>query len=68
MGFGVWLVGVADQPHPKISSFRRLRRESRLGFYKASHFVKILGSSRLSVLYGIMGMIIQSSFFYEEEQ
>jgi hypothetical protein len=42
MGFGVWLVGVADQPHPKISSFRRLRRQSRLGFHKTSHFVKIL--------------------------
>jgi hypothetical protein len=44
MGFGVWLVGYADQPHPKISSFRRLRRESRLDFHKASHFVKILGN------------------------
>jgi len=42
MGFGVWLVGCADQPHPKISFFRRLRRELGRGFHKASDFVKAL--------------------------
>jgi hypothetical protein len=42
MGFGVWLVGYADQPHPKISFFRRLRRESGRAFHKVSDFVKIL--------------------------
>jgi len=42
MGFWVWLVGAADQPHPKISFFRRLRRESGRGFHKASDFVKAL--------------------------
>jgi Icc-related predicted phosphoesterase len=42
MGFGVWLVGVADQPYPKISFFRRLRRVSGQGFHKASDFVKTL--------------------------
>jgi len=40
MGFGVWLVGGADQPHPKISFFRRLRRESGRDFYKVTDFVK----------------------------
>jgi hypothetical protein len=36
----VWLVGCADQPHPKISFFRRLWRESGRVFHKASDFVK----------------------------
>jgi hypothetical protein len=40
MGFGVWLVGAADQPHPKMSFFRRLRRESGRAFHKVSDFVK----------------------------
>ena len=40
MGFGVWLVGCADQPHPKITFFRRLRRESGRDFHKSSDFVK----------------------------
>jgi hypothetical protein len=56
MGFGVWLVGCADQPNPKISFFRRacpacpdvlcqgsfyrVRRESGRAFHKGSDLVK----------------------------
>ena len=42
MGFGVWFVGAADQPYPKISFLRRMRRESGRGFHKASDYVNAL--------------------------
>ena len=49
MGFGVWLGGYAAQPHPKISFFRRLRRELGQGFHKASDFVKALALHELTL-------------------
>jgi dipeptidase E len=42
MWFGVWLVGSADQPNPKISFFRSWRRESDRDFQKASDFLKAM--------------------------
>jgi hypothetical protein len=45
----IFHLGAADQPHPKISFFRRVcpnnlgvRRESGRFFHKASNFVKAL--------------------------
>jgi hypothetical protein len=61
MGFGVWLAGATDQPYPKSSFFRRLRRESGRGFHKASDFVKAaeslegIRSANIQLCYTIRG-------------
>ena len=59
MGLGVWLVGCADQPHPKISFFRASGGSQASGFLKVvklaagnlDHWLILYNNARFNTLY-----------------
>jgi hypothetical protein len=53
MGFGVWVVGYADHPYPKIFFFPPKGLESGRDFRKAGDFVKVLDPQQVILVFKV---------------